>query len=1132
MHICKFILAISLTVFFLTNIFGQEPINNPYQPPSFTQSSPEVASFKRYGDIPISLYTGVPEIAIPLYSVKLNDMNVPVNLSYHAGGITIDQEATIVGLGWDLNVGGNIIITPVGASEANGLYSAWEDWKKNIDYVAGNTGGPVNVGREAPGHNWDCLMISEPPFPDYLFGLNIAATMNLGELDLHRVTLPNRSFTFVIHPGTGEPIFVGEKNKCRIERYRINGFLITDETGVKYSFDVIEYDNDKNVPTAWFLDRMTDIYGNEIVFEYGNFGNVGPLPKMSEIIRGYYGTFTPPRQITYSIGGVTNYYLLAIKTNTQRVKFEYGLDRRDLEGPGRRHLKQLTVIDSASQTIKTSFKFNYDYFGSSVVGGDFLDDDDNTPLLTNAKSLRLKLVSVSHSNPLYPNDSLSHKFEYDERHLLPLKTSFAKDFWGFFNGQENLCAIDGVPQSPLNYMHTLLPDPVVMNFVEDDFSEIDWEIYFANFGQYKFANRFPDRDYTSVGTIKSITYPTGGRTEFEFEPHDFRNQVMFEAADQPVLLGEKIHQSVSDLNDPYGEVTYVTPFELSETTKVHLVGGGDSTQFNLASGTIGIIDLNGGPNHMYSLGEKSLWDIKMELPAGSYRLVCSAPADIPFQNYEAIVWATLTYTVFDRDAIASILNRTNGTGGGLRIKRIRNFDEGDNLVGTKEFEYKLENGMSSGRLLHKMDNFQKETITTGWANIDDSAWPIVVLIQHRTDRIDAFNFHSNNFLELRNSTSGVRIGYDRVLVRSIVGDSDLGREVSYFENEPPETIGTHFSLYNHSTNGKLRSKLVFNKEGDTVQYQKFYYSLDHYERNIVNIKVTDTYFGPIGGCKMFYILDNFNRYNVVVYAHTNFVYHLRKVERYDYFGGNKILTISENTYDPINFELDETSTVVSNNRRRITRFKYPHDDPNDFAYSRMIESNWLSPVIEQKEYIDGELLKTIENKFWFWLDNQVLKVGLKRVNIGFGDSPPQEEIVFDKYDSKGNVLQYHKPNENINTVFYRGYGDNRVVARLVSTLNYDEISAAATIYLDQLDDNLTETELIQINDAIRALMPDALVTTYNYDPLFGITSETDPNGRTNYFEYDGFGRLAIVRDAEGNIVRQLDYNYRLQTDQN
>src|ERR1035437_5293367 len=87
------ILAYSQT-YNTTNVFTQAPKIIPL--------TPEVAGLGKYGDIPVSKYTGIPSIDIPIYTIEIGDLKVPISLDYYASGIQVAQEATWVGLGWNL----------------------------------------------------------------------------------------------------------------------------------------------------------------------------------------------------------------------------------------------------------------------------------------------------------------------------------------------------------------------------------------------------------------------------------------------------------------------------------------------------------------------------------------------------------------------------------------------------------------------------------------------------------------------------------------------------------------------------------------------------------------------------------------------------------------------------------------------------------------------------------------------------------------------------------------------------------------------------------------------------------------------------------------------------------------------
>ena len=71
-------------------------------------NTPEAQAFANYGNTSVSLYTGVPNISIPIYTISGRELDLPISLTYNASGVKVGQLASQVGLGWNLNVGGRI----------------------------------------------------------------------------------------------------------------------------------------------------------------------------------------------------------------------------------------------------------------------------------------------------------------------------------------------------------------------------------------------------------------------------------------------------------------------------------------------------------------------------------------------------------------------------------------------------------------------------------------------------------------------------------------------------------------------------------------------------------------------------------------------------------------------------------------------------------------------------------------------------------------------------------------------------------------------------------------------------------------------------------------------------------------
>lgn len=95
----------------LPNLFYSQSFTPDYLKPNsdIIPVTPNNASnFMEYGNTPVDLATGIPQISLPLYSLTKDGVTIPISLSYHASGIKVSDLSGPVGLKWSLNVGGGI----------------------------------------------------------------------------------------------------------------------------------------------------------------------------------------------------------------------------------------------------------------------------------------------------------------------------------------------------------------------------------------------------------------------------------------------------------------------------------------------------------------------------------------------------------------------------------------------------------------------------------------------------------------------------------------------------------------------------------------------------------------------------------------------------------------------------------------------------------------------------------------------------------------------------------------------------------------------------------------------------------------------------------------------------------------
>lgn len=79
-----------LFLFFLVSKVNCQP--NIVQSLPTMPMSPNASSLAIYADYPVSHYTGIPKINIPLTEIDFDGFKLPISLNYHASGIKVSQE--------------------------------------------------------------------------------------------------------------------------------------------------------------------------------------------------------------------------------------------------------------------------------------------------------------------------------------------------------------------------------------------------------------------------------------------------------------------------------------------------------------------------------------------------------------------------------------------------------------------------------------------------------------------------------------------------------------------------------------------------------------------------------------------------------------------------------------------------------------------------------------------------------------------------------------------------------------------------------------------------------------------------------------------------------------------------------
>ena len=1084
--------------------------------------SPTASALIKFADIPVTYYTGRPQVNIPLSSVKSGNLSLNIGLSYHTGGVKVSEVSGWVGLGWALNAGGCIsrnvrglpdeikVNTP--ATSLNDLYGNDANYTKYGYWGIGKYVNDVILGST-----------SEKERQLLLYG---AATNMLDiEPDIFSYNFNGKSGKFVIEVDESGnrhvrtiPLVELEITETINSSDQIIGFTIVDEVGTKYHFTEVERSYMQGVGSAinghnssWMLKKIESASSADFIeFEYKSDSE--KYWSYGQTVYNKKGTSTeikPEANKKYTVKDLVSSNVL-ITNNTKKIKkivtpneeviFSSDIGRKDLNSEAL-ILNDIQFFDKKSGQLKKHFHLSYSYFNSYPRAS----END-----TESYRLRLDQIQEIGSQELVPPYIFTYAFN-----LLPRRNSFNQDYWGYYNGDTNdFWKLQAGKYVPSGYF--VSSEPNVMMGYGDDPKTLEG------------ANREPSSNINvlSAGSLKSITYPTGGKVEFTYEPHDYYSEEM----SQGYYKNTSVVRDYEGLNQT--GVFNVTQQMSTKNIKLNFLTCPSVTKVSLKKSN-GIWVKDFLPN----LGMITPWEGKLSAGDYYFSFTFDSSNDPCSQNTVSLSYVTQTY-------IPPRLVKENKIAcGGVRIKKIQNFLANGELAKTMTYSYIQKNnpGNSSGVLVDGLP-INSHSVT------EKPSFSISLNNPYGSQGIfGSYDYHvrSSSPLNSLSFTQGSPIGYKEV-------------EVEYIGKQTGEINGkSRFSFSVYTSNGLLEKQFPFVPALNLAYKQGKLIKEEHFDANGEKVSTSDYNFKWVSNS---YKSINVNKVGMNIYSTNNEYYlsNLETNEECEYINFNianyviqqdyvclasKIDTVFNKNGNVVNIEehdyyspslLKWKKNYNSNTKSYTVNFSYPSTVKNTTdetaATNKMIDRNMLAiPVkIEKINNQTGVILegrKDIYKEITASGKNYLVKGNVEL----FRNGAYAKELDYLMHSNYGRVNKY-TTKDGLYVGIIWGYNNQYPVAKIVSAQSYalDQVQNAInqlSLYGNDEKNNIDQ-DLQKIRNAVETVCTSInMVSYYTYDPVYGMTSQTDPNGITTYYKYDSFGRLKDVKDADGNLIDTNKYHY-------
>jgi RHS repeat-associated protein len=726
--------------------------------------SPNAASLGKYGDIPVSYFTGTATAAVPIGSVDEGSLSMPISLSYHTGGIKVGEQASWCGLGWSLQAGGMVTRVIQGVAD--------DDVAKYGYYYYANQLAPMT-----DVNFLECGRGERDSEAD-IFSVNFNGNSAKFYFDKDQVCRFVERRDWIVTPLT--------------DAFEFKGFVITIEDGTRYHFGrvqgtttspVIERSADSDSQTfsttSWYLVKIEshdskDAISLSYIAESYNYGQLnfcrefqvmsGCADGNSLITQCQNKPQTIVLQQGYRLTSITN------NSNTQTINFIANTVRQDL--PIKAYgdaieAKRLDQIQFVSGAYTINHVLEYDY----VMDGATLS---RTTVTTNA---RLRLLRVKKQKGIV--DDRIYSFEYlntlgaGKETFYPTTFSKQIDHWGYYNGATGN-----------DVLSLLAPSTKVFN---------DAATQSVTRGQ---ANRESNETYMKHGSLRRVNYPTGGYTEFNME------------ANKHTSLETSISSNqVFFVNTGYGNSSCPAPLTTEKCFQLTDVASTYNYQIAF-SATFGGGNCSTGAPY----GTITFIDLTTNLPVATRYLPTTNNTGLlsdifnfsTIPKYKVVInISNANLCVFQISKLVSTTQLVTRDVGGLRVQQLTNFDNVSQTSNSKTYTYlNAEGSTSSSGFLFSVPKYG-HFMSNGY--------------------FSGVMFWSGSVVPMSNY-QGYHIGYSRV-EEKVVGD--IGKTVYDYKIEanylnPGNTYSSSQQPYPVAPrmvdfgNGQLNASTQFNNAGASV----------------------------------------------------------------------------------------------------------------------------------------------------------------------------------------------------------------------------------------------------------------------------------------------------------------------------